>query len=123
MKWLLDTNTVLYLLGGRLAAPLVAGEYSVSVISEMELLSYPSLDDAAEKHIRSFLSTVSVVGLTDRVKEATIQLRRQTGLRLPDAIVAATAVVLDAEVLTNDLDLLRVAGLRARSLPLKGTSK
>jgi len=123
MKWLLDTNTVLYLLGGRLAAPLVAGEYSVSVISEMELLSYPALDEAAEKHIRSFLADVAVIGLTQPVKESAIRIRRQTGLRLPDAIVAATAVVLDAEVLTNDLDLLRVAGLRARSLPLKGTSK
>jgi len=122
MKWLLDTNTVLYLLGGRLASPLAPGEYCLSVISEMELLSYPSLDERAEQQIRSFLSTVSVIGLSDQVREAAIRLRRQTGLRLPDAIVAATAVVLDAEVLTNDLDLLRVAGLRARSLPLKGTS-
>ena len=39
---LFDTNTVLYLLAGRLAELLAAGEYFVSVITEMELLSYSS---------------------------------------------------------------------------------
>jgi len=39
---LLDTNIALYLLGGRLEAPLPSGEYGVSVITEMELLSWPS---------------------------------------------------------------------------------
>jgi predicted nucleic acid-binding protein len=57
--------------------------------------------------------------LTQQVKEAAILMRRQTGLRLPDAIVAATAVVLNMELLTNDHHLLRTAGLRATSLPLK----
>jgi hypothetical protein len=43
MTGLLDTNVALYLLGGRMAAPLPAGSYGISVISEMELLSWPSL--------------------------------------------------------------------------------
>lgn len=40
---LLDTNIVLYFLGGKLANPLPSGQYFVSVITEIELLSYPSL--------------------------------------------------------------------------------
>lgn len=39
----LDTNIVLYLLGGRLANPLPKAQYFISVITEMELLSYPNL--------------------------------------------------------------------------------
>ena len=119
MRWLLDTNAVLYFLDGRLAAPLPAGEYFLSVISEMELLSFPALDDVGEANIRSFLANVSVVGLTRQIKEAAILMRRQTGLRLPDAIVAATAVVLNLELLTNDHKLLQTPGLCATSLPLK----
>lgn len=42
----LDTNAVLYLLGGRLAEPLPEGRYFASVMTEMELLSYPLLDEA-----------------------------------------------------------------------------
>ncbi len=41
MTGLLDTNVALYLLGGRLAAPLPTGSYGVSVITEMELLAWP----------------------------------------------------------------------------------
>ncbi|PHM10709.1 PIN domain nuclease, partial [Nostoc sp. 'Peltigera malacea cyanobiont' DB3992] len=40
---LLDTNVVLYFLGGRLVNPLPSGEYFISVITEIELLSDPSL--------------------------------------------------------------------------------
>ncbi len=46
MRRVLDTNVALYLLGGRLAEHLPEGEYSISVITEMELLSYPDLDEA-----------------------------------------------------------------------------
>ncbi len=60
---LLDTNVVLYLLGGRLANPLPSGEYFVSVISEIELLSYPSLSLEEEieiVHERRSISALQV---------------------------------------------------------------
>ena len=119
VKRLLDTNAILYLLGGRLAAPLEIGPYYVSVISEMELLSYPSLTDDAETQIRSFLADVTVVELTSEIKAAAIHVRRQLGLKLPDAIVAASAMVLEAELLTNDVQLLRAAPVRSTALALK----
>jgi len=119
VKCLLDTNVVLYLLGGRLADPLEPGDYCVSIISEMELLSYPSLGTDAEAEIRAFLSAVTAVGLTQEIKDTAVDLRRRHGLKLPDAIVAATAVVTNAELLTNDAGLLKVPGVSSRSLPLK----
>jgi hypothetical protein len=51
VRFLLDTNAVLYLLGDRLASPLEAGRYFTSVISEMELLSYPSLTAEEENRL------------------------------------------------------------------------
>jgi predicted nucleic acid-binding protein len=55
MTGLLDTNVALYLLGARLAEPLPAGSYGVSVITEMELLSWPSLtaDEEREKRVQA----------------------------------------------------------------------
>ena len=119
MRGLLDTNAILYVLGGRAAQPLPAKHYFVSVITEIELLSYPTLDAAAENHVRQFLSQITVVGLTREVKESTIHIRRQYGLKLPDAIIAATALVLDADLLTNDVRLLKVAGLSCKALKLR----
>jgi predicted nucleic acid-binding protein len=121
VRRLLDTNAVLYLLGGRLTEPLPPGEYLVSVITEMELLSYPSLDRKSEKQIRDFLSEVAVIGLTQDVEERAVQLRRQERLKLPDAIVAATALVFEAELLTSDKKLQRVPGLRFRELAFSDT--
>ncbi len=52
---LLDTNVVLYLLGGRLAKPLPSGQYVVSVITEIELLGniqfWQKHSNSQEKHI------------------------------------------------------------------------
>lgn len=119
LKRVLDTNAVLYLLGGRLAEPLPEGRYFASVMTEMELLSYPLLDEAAEEQRRAFLSGVTVVGLTREIRETAIQLRRQHALKLPDAIIEATASTLEAELLSNDHKLLRVPGLNCKQLRLK----
>lgn len=119
MKKVLDTNAILYLLGGKLTKPLPPAQYFISVISEMELLSYPSLDEAALTQIRSFLSEVRVVELNEQVREIAIDLRRKHKLKLPDAIVAAPALSLQAQLLTNDVKLLRVPGLTGSPLELK----
>jgi hypothetical protein len=119
LKKVLDTNAILYLLGGKLARPLTPALFFVSVISEMELLSYPSSDDAALAQIGSFLSEVTVVELTEEIRELAIDVRRRHALKLPDAIVAATALSLQPELVTNDTKLLRVPGLTCQRVELK----
>lgn len=114
-----DTNTGIYHLGGRLIEPLGDEEYSASVITEIELLSYPSLSQMEEERAVAFLSSVTIVGLTPDIRDAAIRLRRDHRLKLPDAIIAATALVLDAELLTNDARLLRVPELRTRQMRLR----
>ena len=53
------------------------------------------------------------------MRETAIRLRRERRLKLPDAVVAASALVLDAVLLTNDRHLLTLPGLRSQSLELK----
>jgi hypothetical protein len=77
------------------------------------------LDDAASAQIRSFLSAVTVVELTEEIRVLAIELRRIHALKLPDAIIAATALSLQAQLVTNDTKLLRVPGLTCQRLELK----
>lgn len=119
LKYLLDTNIILYFLGGRLESPLPEGEYFVSAITEIELLSYPFLDNEAARQIEDFLRELSIIDLREDVKAKAIVLRRQGGLKLPDAIIAATAQVLGAAVLTNDKKFHRVSGLTCHELAVK----
>lgn len=56
MQYVLDTNVALYLLGGRLVNPLPVGEFYLSVISEIELLSYLAISEAERLKVQQFLS-------------------------------------------------------------------
>jgi len=121
VKLLLDTNAVIYLQKGLLADPLPQANCFVSVITEMELRSFPGLTTEQEKALRDLLTDVVIVGLTEEIKEAAIQLRRHHRLRLPDAVIAASAMVLDAELLTNDARLSATPGVRSRQAQLKNS--
>jgi predicted nucleic acid-binding protein len=118
MTGLLDTNVALYLLGGRLAAPLPGGSYGISVISEMELLSWPSLTGEEEKTVRDFLGQLVVCELTPSIRARAVQLRREQHLKLPDAVVCATAMEFRVDLWTNDTALAKVPGLICRSVSL-----
>lgn len=115
---LLDTNVVLYFLGGRLTNSLPLGQYFVSVISEIELLSYPSLSPDEEVQIRNFLTKITVVRIESKIKELAIALRKQYRLRLPDAIIAATAQSLNATLFTNDVRLANLTEINTQSVQI-----
>lgn len=114
----LDTNVVLYFLGGRLTNPLPSGQYFVSVITEIELLSYPSLSSDEEVQIRDFLAKITVVELERSIKDLAITFRKQYRLRLPDAIIAATAQVLNATLFTNDVRLANLTEINTQSVQI-----
>lgn len=119
MRIVLDTNAVLYLLGGRLAEPLPKADFYVSVITEIELLSYPLLNPDDEAEIHAFLDDVTIIDLTEQIKQSAIKLRRQYRFKLPDALIVATAYFLNADLLTNDIKLLNIAELSTKPLLLK----
>ena len=87
---------------------LIMARTGVSQITRMELLGFPALGEQEEQAARAFLSCCEVVRLSDDIENETIRLRRHGGLKLPDAIVAATARVCGARLLTLDQRLARV---------------
>ena len=117
-RYLLDTNAVIYLVNGRLAFPLPDGQYRVSIVTEIELLSFSDLSAAEEQKIRDLLLLLDRVHLTDAVRDEAIRLRRKNRLKLPDAIIAASALICDAVLLTNDQAFSSIDGLTTESLQL-----
>lgn len=118
-RFVLDTNIILYFLGGRLADPFPVGDYAISAISELELLAYPGLVSSEEQRIRDFLVDVPITDLTQSVKHHAVNLRKRFGLKLPDAIVAATTLALEATLLTNDQRLLALSDVSTQALRVK----
>lgn len=119
MRYLLDTNIVISLVNNELASTLPEGRYAVSVITELELLSFPKLGPDEEAIIRSFLSLADRVELTEDVKNKSIQLRKKYRLKLPDAIIAASAMAINATLVTNDSRLSATPELSVTGLALK----
>jgi predicted nucleic acid-binding protein len=82
----------------------------ISVISEIELFSKPAMPLEEENGLRVFLSKrIGITDITGDIKKETIELRRNTKLKLPDCIIAATSIVLNAILLTDDDDLLKLS--------------
>ena len=118
-RYLLDTNAIIYLVNDRLASPLPEGKYSISVITEIELLSFVGLSDKEELRIRDLMNAVDRVQLSDAVRDQAIRLRRKNRLKLPDAIIAASALTREAILLTNDHSFAAIDGLDCKALQLK----
>ena len=91
-----------------------------SVVVRMELLAKPDLPVDEERHIREFLNDLTIVPLDEAVEQKAVEILRATSTKLPDSIIAATAIVLDAILLTDDAKLLQLSwpGLRLRSTKL-----
>jgi predicted nucleic acid-binding protein len=81
----------------------------ISVITRMELLAKPDIMPQEEQAIRNFLADVIVAPLDELVENKAVEIRRSAKLKLPDSIVAATAVILDAVLLTADSHLLKLS--------------
>jgi predicted nucleic acid-binding protein len=119
MNYTLDTNIMIYLLDGKLADSLPDGRFYTSIISKLELFSFADLTTEKLERIQNFLNITQLIHLTDTICDQTIALRCRYKLKLPDAIIAATAIVQDSILLTNDSRLNRVSELTVRPLSLR----
>ncbi len=111
-RLLLDTNIVIgYLRGDEhivryLDSRLKEGcVLFVSQITRMEMLSYHGLSKMDEAEIKEFLTGVQVVTLDTPIEAKAVALRRAHRLKLPDAIIMASAKINNCVLVTCDLDL------------------
>lgn len=122
IDFLLDTNFILGMLKSspqvleRLAAkPLSAGQCAFSAVTRMELLGYPGISASEEQLIQVALGQLHYLPITGAIEDAAIEIRRVRRAKLPDALIAATAVQHGLELLTLDAGL-QSTFLASRSL-------
>ena len=103
-KIFIDTNIAIYLLDGdtSLAEILHKKQLYLSFITQLELLGYPGLNNQQEQQIEYMLENCVVIDINSRIKQEVIKLRRSYAIKLPDCIVAATAMYMDLPLITSD---------------------
>lgn len=101
---LADTNIILYLLKGNdtLEDLLQGKDLHLSFITELELIGYRAITASEEKQIASLLAESFIVPLDAQIKTEYVRLRRKYPLKLADAVIAATAIVMDTPFITAD---------------------
>ena len=110
MNYLLDTNFVINYFKGifsddaaKFTDSVINDLTYVSVITRMELLSLQSLKPKDEEVIKEFIFDSTVFSLEENIITKTILLRRTNKIKLPDAIIAATAIVHNLQLITHNL--------------------
>ncbi|WP_078347188.1 type II toxin-antitoxin system VapC family toxin [Mucilaginibacter pedocola] len=106
---MIDTNVVIGYLDNKLPAEamvmlndVVDDVSNLSVVSKIEILRF-NATPGAYKVLEDFIGESNVIGLTEAVVERTILVCKAHRIKLPDAIIAATALTLDYTLLTRNI--------------------
>ena len=118
-RFLLDTNSVIYYLDNALPDSAMFfldnaldNESNISVISEIELLGWNPPKDISLKPVQDFVDTSTVFPLDEVIVQKTIEIRRIKKIKLPDAVIAATALIYGLEIISrNKTDFSGIEGL------------
>ena len=119
MDYLLDTNFVINYFKGiyegtacTITDSIINETTFVSVITRIELLGWQFLSHEDQLLINDFISDSIVFSLEEPIIQKTIALRKTHKLKLPDAIIAATGVTHNLQLLThNTKDFENIDGL------------
>ena len=90
----------------------------VSIISEIEVLSFPNITAKDSELLKGFLSECYIVDIEPAIKDITIDIRSRFKVKLPDAVIAATAIYFDLPLFTMDKGFQKITDLQAVILSL-----
>jgi predicted nucleic acid-binding protein len=115
-RYLIDTNCILDFSNGKLPekaklflALVIDEQPCISVINKIELLGFSIVSN----DVLELVDSSSVISLTDEIVNQTILIRKAHKIKLPDAIIAATALFFDLTLVTRNMaDFKLIKGLK-----------
>lgn len=121
IKYIWDTNTVIYYLQQQF--PPSAEKFMdtlvnearpvISAITEIELLCWKSATEKDMEVLHNFIDDALVIELEQPTKYKTADIRKKHKIKLPDAIIAATALVYELSLVSRNVsDFRNIDGLQ-----------
>lgn len=83
---------------------LISKDNVVSEISRLEVLGYSNITDEEKNYFESAFAILKVVPITSLIIDSAIEIRKQKRMSVGDSIIAATAISLNMEMLTRNID-------------------
>ena len=119
----LDTNAVIYYLQKDEAVRAViepmleAGAVHVATVTEIELFSYTHLTLDDNNRIEKLLDAFEIVPLDSNIARIAGRLRREQRMKLPDSVIAATALFTGTTLVTRNIrDFKRIPNLSVEKI-------
>jgi len=104
VECIVDTNILIHLQNN---VPQIVGFIDgkivfISFVSELEILSKHGLTAKQEKEAQSMIDDCIVIDMNEKIKKQAIAIRKKYQVKLPDAIIAATAISYELPLITCD---------------------
>ena len=117
-QYLIDSNSVIDYMAGVFPPPgmefmnkIIDDIPVISVITKIEILGFKTTQEAGSLMIH-FVEDSMVIGLADEIVEKTIELRKDHKIKIPDAIIASTALLNEFCLISrNEKDFKDIKGL------------
>lgn len=115
-KYLIDTNVLidaqmnnLSEAGLKFMTEIINEDFTVSFITYIEFLGYKN----ATPEMEEFISLANVLQINKEIIQSCINLRKSKVIKLPDAIIAATAITHSLQLISrNSDDFKNIEGLK-----------
>lgn len=115
-KYLIDTNVLIGAqmnmlpeAGMKFMAEIIDKDFTVSFITYIEFLGYNDITQETE----DFIALAHVLEVNKEIIQNCINLRKSKIVKLPDAIIAATALVSNLTLITRNVsDFKNISGLK-----------
>src|SRR5665647_663914 len=107
-NYLIDTNAIIDYLGNKISSngmqfmnTVINAVPNISVITKIEVLDFNTTVDEYQL-LASFMDDANVIELSKEVADICIELRKKHKIKLPDAIIAATALAANYTLITRN---------------------
>lgn len=112
IDFLADTNFMIHLnQGNKLVEPFLLYSFATSFITEIELLSAYNISKIKRKQFKELLDDCLILEMNHQIKKSSIEIRNQYKLKIPDAIIASTALVYNLPLISSDKEFEKIKDL------------
>ena len=118
-KYLIDTNILIYYFANQISKKelgkiesIFRESFNVSIITKIEFLGWKKHTEDGFLKSKEFLNKSNVFNISEEIADSAIKIKREINIKLPDALISATALLNDLILTTrNENDFEKIKNL------------